>query len=107
VDFQKLPSGASNLPGVFAIYCGHFGEGPALDPLSAGNFRKASAFFSLHESENRFLQLIQRNNYNNNINSKYWSPGLGGRLLVQAKAFENLSCRCPPRPNPSIPDHKT
>jgi len=33
---------------------------------------------------------------------------LCGRLLVQAKvAFDNLSCRCPPRPKPSIPDHRT
>ena len=45
MDFQKLLPGTINLPGVFAILWGHFGEGsgaqgegPVLDPLLAGNY---------------------------------------------------------------------
>ena len=28
-------------------------------------------------------------------------------MEFESIAFKNLSCRCPPRPNPSIPDHDT
>jgi hypothetical protein len=49
VDFQKLFSGAINLPGVFAIILrtfgagpGVWGEGPVLDPLLAG---KSAIFY--------------------------------------------------------------
>jgi hypothetical protein len=45
---------------------GDGGGGPFLTPVLAGNFQKASAFFSLHKSEIQFLQLIHKNNYNNN-----------------------------------------
>jgi len=56
VDFQKLFSGAINLPGVFAIILrtfgagpGVWGEGPVLDPLLAG----ISAIFLSRQPLNR------------------------------------------------------
>ena len=44
------------------------------------------------------------------VKVRFWAPLLAGKssiLCEEAIAFENLSCCCPPRPNPSIPDHKT
>jgi hypothetical protein len=61
---KSSPLVPATYQGCLQYYC-HFGEGPGiwgqgpvLDPLLAGKFQKASAFLSLHESENRLLQLL-------------------------------------------------
>ena len=55
VDPQKLLPSTINLPGVFAIILGTFGEGlgvwgegPVLDPLLAGKLLKTEALGGMH-----------------------------------------------------------
>jgi hypothetical protein len=103
MDLQKLLPGTLNLPGVLAILLGTFwwrsgglGSRSAFGPLLAGKPPRWNTKFTI-------LGILS-------VRVVCYGPGRGLGLLgksLEQMAIKNLSCRCPPRLNPSIPDHIT
>ena len=141
--FQKLPSGASNLPGVFAIILRTFwwrsgGLGSRSGfwtPLLAGNWRSYGKSAQPKSGQTDFcdeyksLKLCSETLWNSGTNCtnfnrlslqvrlhRLWVC-LAHYLLVPFKQIFETCEYCtdldspqltlPPRPSPSIPDHKT